>query len=271
MGVAGRLHSSSCRIARLGHRVRLLCWISCREGRRERPDVESDFRQQRGWAPPRLMTHESPSRSPADMSIDIVGALLVFLFPLAYSPGPGNTFFAAIGASQGVKAAAPALAGYHVATLVVTALVGLGLGSWVLEVPVVANALATVGGVYVLWLAWLFIRSAKDPAPHAPAQELRIGFWSGAVVLLLNPKAYYIIAVMFTQFLPSASRDDVHRVIAITVVFTLNNLVAFLAWTVAGRTLTTLFGSRNAQRRIDYVFGATLVAVAVWMFVPVLA
>ena len=55
-------------------------------------------------------------------------ALLAFLFPLAYSPGPGNAFFAGIGASKGLRAAIPALTGYHVATFVVTAVIGLGMG-----------------------------------------------------------------------------------------------------------------------------------------------
>lgn len=44
-------------------------------------------------------------------------ALLVFLVPLAYSPGPCNAFFAGVRARSGLRAAVPSLAGYHVATL----------------------------------------------------------------------------------------------------------------------------------------------------------
>jgi threonine/homoserine/homoserine lactone efflux protein len=243
------------------------------------------------------------------MTIETFVALLVFLLPLAYSPGPGNAFFAAIGASRGVRAAVPALAGYHVATLIVTALIGAGLGVTVLNNPVLASSLAIAGSLYVLWLAWGFIRSARatipadtapndtapndtvpndtvpndttpgetglaDPSsPTSAATPTRrpIGFWSGAVVLLLNPKAYYIIAAMFTQFLRPPATDDVGTVLAIAVIFTVNNLVAFLVWTFAGRTLTVLFRSTRSQRVIDYLFAATLAAVAVWMLVPLFA
>ncbi len=45
-----------------------------------------------------------------------VAALLVFLFPLACSPGPGNMFFAANGAWFGFGATIPASLGYHIAT-----------------------------------------------------------------------------------------------------------------------------------------------------------
>ncbi len=204
------------------------------------------------------------------MSVDTVLALVLFLLPLAYSPGPGNTFFATIGAARGLRAAVPALAGYHVATLLVTALIGLGVGVAVLSNPVVAKVLAAAGSIYVLWLAWSFVRAARASAtdPQRAPAERRIGFWSGAVVLLLNPKAYSIIAVMFTQFLRPPASDDVATVLLITVIFTLNNLIAFLVWTVAGRALTALFRSERARRWIDYLFAAMLAAVAVWMALP---
>lgn len=205
------------------------------------------------------------------MSAGTFVALVVFLFPLAYSPGPGNAFFAGIGASKGLRAAVPALTGYHMATFIVTAVIGLGMGETVLKNPIVAKSLAAIGGLYVLWLAWQFIRSARaktaEKADAALAREPRIGFWAGAVVLLLNPKAYYIIAVMFTQFLHPPA-DGITTVRAITTVFTLNNLIAFIVWALAGKTLALLFRSQRSKRWLDYLFAATLIGVAVWMAIP---
>jgi threonine/homoserine/homoserine lactone efflux protein len=203
------------------------------------------------------------------MNAEMFVALVVFLFPLAYSPGPGNAFFAAIGASKGVRAALPALAGYHVATFVVTVLIGTGMGVTVLQHPIVAKALAAVGSAYVLWLAWQFIRSARSSttASETSAPDPRIGFWAGAVVLLLNPKAYYIITVMFTQFLRPPDTGPV-TALAITTVFTVNNLIAFLVWAYAGRGLAALFRTASSKKWIDYGFAATLIVVAVWMALP---
>ncbi len=50
----------------------------------------------------------------AFLSTDLLLALLllVFLFPLAWSPGPGNTFFAALGASRGTRATVLPLLGF---------------------------------------------------------------------------------------------------------------------------------------------------------------
>lgn len=225
------------------------------------------------------------------MTIATFAALIAFLFPLAYSPGPGNTFFAAIGASRGPRAAVPALVGYHGATFVVTAAIGLGLGATVLMHPAFVLVLSAAGSLYVLWLAFTFIRSARSRArlraqvaaqsgaassespessesalPPAPVQN--IGVWSGAIVLLLNPKAYYIIVVMFAQFLRPESNGGVAAVLLITAIFTLNNLIAFVLWTVGGRMLTALFRGERAQQVIDYLFAATLIGVAIWMSLP---
>lgn len=209
------------------------------------------------------------------MSVDAAIALLVFLFPLAYSPGPGNAFFAVIGASSGWRAAGRPLVGYHVATVVVTALMGVGMGVTLLSNPIVARVIAAAGSIYVLWLAYAFVR----PTPSAGSQSgedgrapiethRRIGFWSGALVLALNPKAYYIIAVMFAQFLRPPLNDDLATVFVITVIFTLNNLVAFIAWTLLGSALAALFRGERAQKWINYFFAAMLVGVAIWMAVP---
>ncbi|RKF16633.1 LysE family translocator [Roseovarius spongiae] len=192
-----------------------------------------------------------------------IAALIVFLFPLAYSPGPGNMFFAANGARFGMRATLPANCGYHVATWIVTAAIGFGALAAFTTHPGAFQALKLLGSLYVLWLAWSLFRSGgHDGATEAtPA-----GFSTGVLLLLFNPKAYLIIALMFTQFVVAA--DDTGQwqlILVITTVFTLNNLLAFLAWTAAGDRLARQFREEQSAKWINRVFGAVLAAVAVWM------
>jgi len=189
-------------------------------------------------------------------------ALILFLLPLAYSPGPGNMVFAANGARFGLAATFPASLGYHLATWAVTAGIGLGLIGLVAQAPGAARAMQVAGAAYVLWLAWRLARAgavASGPAARP------IGFGGGALLLLLNPKAYMIVALMFSQFLPQADADRTRMVLWITTVFTLNNLVAFTAWTLLGDRLARIFLSESRARWLNLAFGATLAAVAVWM------
>lgn len=194
--------------------------------------------------------------------IPTVLALVVFLFPLAFSPGPGNMFFAANGARFGIQATFPANVGYHVATWIVTAAIGFGALAAFATHPGTFLFLKLAGSLYVLWLASRLFRSgAHDGAAEAkPA-----GFATGVLLLLFNPKAYLIIALMFTQFIGSDAAAPWQLVLVITTVFTLNNLVAFLAWTAAGDWLAHQFRDQQSAVRINRIFGTVLAVVAFWM------
>jgi len=154
--------------------------------------------------------------------------LLIFLFPLAYSPGPGNLFFAAIGARASWRAALPAFWGYHIATLLAALATGTGL--LVLAGPEAMRALGLVGSAYMLWLALKLWRAGAATAATTP---LNASFLDGAALLALNPKAWAIMAALFAQY-PDASALKIAEV---AVLFTLNNALAFAIWTLAGHAL----------------------------------
>lgn len=191
-------------------------------------------------------------------------ALLLFLFPLAYSPGPGNMFFAANGARFGLWATLPASLGYHLATWVVTAAIGFGVLRALDTLPWLFTLLKLAGALYVLRIALGLLRAgaSEDSTEAHPAS-----FRDGAVLLLVNPKAYVIIALMFTQFLNAPGLGQAMPVLAITTLFTLNNLVAFTVWTVMGAQLGALFARAGGARAMNIVFGLILGGVAVWMLV----
>lgn len=191
-------------------------------------------------------------------------ALILFLFPLAYSPGPGNMFFAANGARFGFRATLPANAGYHFATWFVTAAIGFGFLAAIERFPQLFTILKIAGSLYVLWVAWKMLKAgtlqgSEDAKPAT--------FMDGTILLLLNPKAYVIIALMFTQFLRPTGNSNFASVILITTVFTLNNLIAFLIWTLVGDRIASFFRSPKSSRRLNLLFGTVLVAVAIWMLV----
>lgn len=191
-------------------------------------------------------------------------ALIAFLFPLAYSPGPGNMFFAANGARFGLVATLRANFGYHLATWLVTVAIGLGFMAALDRYPNGFLILKGAGSLYVLWLAWKLFRSGvlQDSETARPAS-----FLDGVTLLVLNPKAYVIIALMFTQFLPEGEGAKLFAVLLITTVFTINNFIAFLVWTMIGDQIASRFRSPDSARRLNTLFGALLALIAVWMLI----
>lgn len=168
-------------------------------------------------------------------------ALVIFLFPLAFSPGPGNMFFAANGARFGFRATLAANAGYHIATWIVTLALGFGFLEVVEAVPQVFTALKFGGSIYVFWLAWKLFRSGALESTERPKPA---AFRDGVALLLLNPKAYVIIGLMFTQFIYSGTATPVISVLLITTVFTVNNLAAFCLWAFMGDKMPVCFGRK---------------------------
>lgn len=189
-------------------------------------------------------------------------SLTAFLFPLAYSPGPGNLFFATLGARFGTAATLPANAGYHVATLVVTGLVGAGLVSAIDPETALFDGVKWAGSLYVLWLAW---KMATSGSSRAEMGDIKAGFLDGVLLLILNPKAYVIIVLMYSQFGGLGPAGMVERVGLISIVFTVNNLLAFLLWTIAGDGLGRLFASETGARRLNLGFAFVLAGVGLWM------
>ena len=191
-------------------------------------------------------------------------ALVLFLLPLAWSPGPGNLFFAANGARFGFRATLPANAGYHVATWVVAMAVGFGFLAAANRFPALFPALKVVGALYVGWIA---IRLFQAGSSQDGAEARSARFSDGVVLLCLNPKAYAIMVVLYAKFLAGPDNTAPASVIAIATIFTLNNLVAFTAWTLAGEQIGRLFRTETGTANLNRIFGLLLGGVAVWMLV----
>lgn len=203
--------------------------------------------------------------------INLTLSLVVFLLPLAYSPGPGNMFFAANGARFGFSYTLAANVGYHVATLVVTLLIGIGY-QWVLAVsPEVFLVLKILGVAYILYLAWKLTNANTLAEDINEPPKFWSGFWGrfgeGMILLLLNPKAYLIIVLVFSQFLPADRQNDFRLLFVIAVIFTLNNMIAFGVWAYAGDRLAVKFRNKESSNRLNRIFGIILVMVAIWMLI----
>lgn len=194
--------------------------------------------------------------------IETALALIIFLFPLAYSPGPGNMFFAANGARFGFAATMPSNIGYHIATWLVTVVIGFGIITALNDYPNVFFALKVAGAAYVFWLAWKLIRAGRY---DGQGEAKPATFWDGVVLLVLNPKAYIIITLMFSQFLSADGGLQIAAVLTISTIFTLNNLVAFSIWAAVGGKIADQFRTDEGARRLNLLFGIILAAVAVWM------
>ena len=187
-------------------------------------------------------------------------ALLVFLFPLAFSPGPGNMFFAASGARFGLLNTLSANFGYHLATIIITFLLGIGFNFLFSFIKDQYHYIQILGSLYVIYLAYKFFKAGTY---NETSKNLKCTFIDGVILLIFNPKAYVIISLMFSIFLDGT--QNISKIVLISTIFTLNNCVSFTLWTIFGDLIGTKFRNEKYSRILNNTFSLALFLVGIWM------
>jgi threonine/homoserine/homoserine lactone efflux protein len=195
------------------------------------------------------------------MSLFEILALILFLFPLAFSPGPGNMFFAANGARFGFLNTLSANFGYHLATIIVTFLIGFGFSLLFSFIKNYYHHVQILGSLYVIYLAYKFFKAGTY---NETSKSVKCNFIDGVLLLIFNPKAYVIISLMFSMFLDSNS--NTFKIFLISLIFTVNNCVSFTLWTLFGDLIGSKFRNERYSKILNNTFSLLLLLVAFWMF-----
>lgn len=130
-------------------------------------------------------------------ALDIAGfAAAVLLIEL--TPGPNMAWLAGLAATEGKRSGLSAVAGIALGLLANGALTALGLATLLTAMPALLHGLRLAGAAMMVWLAIEAWRGAeKAPPPTAT----RRAFATGALLNLLNPKAYLFFVVVVPEFL----------------------------------------------------------------------
>ncbi|MBV9355182.1 MAG: LysE family translocator [Chloroflexi bacterium] len=197
------------------------------------------------------------------MTLEQAVSFGVFAAVAAGTPGPSNALLTATGANVGILRGLPALLGVALGMGVMLFVVGFGLGSLMLDHPLVMTAIRWVGAAVLCWFAWKIATAdqsagAADPRP--------IGFGQAAVFQWVNPKSWLVCASAAATFLDQGSGGALVQSASLALVFVLVCLPACLPWLAFGALLQRLLRSKRARRSFNYAMGA-LLAVSVVLFV----
>src|SRR5262245_14019199 len=118
-------------------------------------------------------------------------AIAFFLFSVAAAgtPGPSNVLLTATGAQVGVLRGLPCLLGVALGMAVMMFTVAFGLGSVILDNPLLLRGIKWCGAAVLCWLAWK-IATARPGGPASSGKP--VGFVSAAVFQWVNPKSWLV-------------------------------------------------------------------------------
>jgi threonine/homoserine/homoserine lactone efflux protein len=133
--------------------------------------------------------------------LDIIGfALAVLLIEL--TPGPNMAWLSGLAATEGKRTGLSAVAGVALGLLVNGMLAALGLAALLQAAPWLWSALQWTGAAMMTFLAIDAWRGANEQNLMQSAEPtIHRAFITGALINLLNPKAYIFFAAVAPRFL----------------------------------------------------------------------
>ena len=197
-------------------------------------------------------------------------ALALFAFVSSITPGPNNLLATSSGARFGLRRTLPQVAGVTAGFTVLLCGSATGVAALLAEHPLVGNALAVCGYVYLLWLSATLLLAAWRPqrATTAGIAALRPqSFVQAALFQFANPKAW-MMAISGASIFLDGHGSTLAAIFALCGLFAVVNFPCVGAWAWMGARLQRWLQDPQSPWRLrgfNAAMGTTMLATTVWM------
>jgi len=174
----------------------------------------------------------------------------------AVTPGPSNIMLTAAGAQAGVLRGLPCLLGVTTGMGVMMFVVPVGLGSLVLERPLVLQGLHWGGAAFLLWLSWK-IATSESRIDATPDQD-PVGYLGAAIFQWVNPKSWLVTASAAGTFLGTDAGSPVAQAASLGGLFVLAALPSCFLWLAFGAAIQHALHGRRRLRIFNIAMGVLL-------------
>jgi threonine/homoserine/homoserine lactone efflux protein len=194
-------------------------------------------------------------------SLLLLGPVTWYVFVMTATPGPNNAMLTSSGMNFGLKRTWPHIAGIAFGFPILLLLSGLGLGAVFIAWPEARIALAVLGSVYLVYLAW---RIANAAAPTAKEGARPLRFAEAFGFQFLNPKGW-VMALTAATMIPPMEGAATEALVLGAIAFTIG-WPCLVVWTLFGVAIARLFQRPKLRRAINWTLAALLVATIPFLF-----
>jgi len=188
---------------------------------------------------------------------DELVALIVFALVSTGSPGGATSLATASGAKFGYARSVPLIAGIALTLGGLVALSGTGLAALILAVPSLAIGMKAVGTLYLLWLAVIIVK-AGAPTDKNVKNAKPIGFFAGAMLLAINPKAWAMAVGVASSF--SGLSDNPYVLAGVyAAVFVSAATLSLSLWAAVGLALSRMLRKDQHWHLFNVAMAALLI------------
>ena len=193
--------------------------------------------------------------------MDIIGfALAVLLIEL--TPGPNMAWLAGLAATEGRRCGLAAVTGVALGLLANGVLAAVGLAALLQAAPQLWTILRLAGAAMMLWLAFEAWRGPGDGSRSSrTGSPLRRAFTTGALINLLNPKAYIFFVVVAPQFL-NGEALGIRNALILSLISVAIATSIHLSIVIAGSKAHYWLSDPSRTKAVRRVFAVIMLAVA---------
>lgn len=197
--------------------------------------------------------------------MEILLALLVFVFVSTITPGPNNFLLATSGIKFGFRATLRHVAGIHLGIYLLVLLCGLGIGQLLTQFPEALIALKVFGTVYLGYLAWRILGFELQGDEMEVAGQ-PMGLIEALIFQFSNPKAW-MMATTGLNISIGLDESVSTAVLTLCLGFPTLGLICNFAWLSAGASLRSLWMDARYQKSINTGLSLlTLLAIGTFWF-----
>jgi threonine/homoserine/homoserine lactone efflux protein len=189
-------------------------------------------------------------------------ALFIFICVMVGTPGPANMIMMSAGLNYGYRRSVPFLVGIVAGKLALNVAMGIGFYDLIQRHPLLLDALKYISASYMLWLSY---RMARTPiSTDAKNLQNPPGMLEGLIIHPLNPKAYAMLFLAWTNYGPNYD-TDVMRIAVIGGLFIVVPVIAHSLWCIAGVNLTRMISTDDAKRKVQIALAIITALVVLYV------
>ncbi len=179
------------------------------------------------------------------------------MVPIAFSPGPANIALASHSLNFGINKTIGLFNGMIFSSLIISITIKLTINSFS-EENIWFVYIQVIGACYIFYLSYkLFIMNYNDPDQKSQFLTYKHGIYLN----ILNPKFYFMVSALATQFPTQKSTDHILFIILLITLNAFGNIL----WILLGSAGSKFNKYRNIYIFQKYIYSISLAVLSLYL------
>ncbi len=192
---------------------------------------------------------------PTALALFVTAAIILFIVP-----GPVVLYVVTRSVTQGTRAGLVSVLGVHLGSIAHVIAAVAGLSALIAASATAFTIVKWAGAAYLVFLGIRALTTGDEEfgVGNGRHRSLRVVFWQGALVNLLNPKTAFFFLAFVPQFVDPAHGSTTTQLLVLGALFVVAGMVSDGMYAVVGGTLGEHLARRPALRRTQRYLAGTI-------------